>query len=128
MSVRTGDDGRKVYCSGLLDSDRLDSIFARGLDSRSATIKHAYRGKYSKGPGSESGLHIDVTDEGGETSGVWYTEKSDIKSIFQEIAGIRRFPFCYRLSGLRVLGKYADEIFVGISPLKKESEPVSQGP
>ena len=125
MAVRQTDDGRNIYCSTLLDDSRLSSIFSRGLDNGPATIYDASFGPYRKGVGGENGLHIEVRSDSYGDAGIWFTDKGEIKSIFRDIAGIRLFPWSYRLKGKRVEASHAGELFVGISPLKKESEPVS---
>ena len=115
MTIYTGQDGTKVYCSGLLGSERVEDIFSHSMETVGATIRSAAYKTDKVGKHRKKFLHFDVTGDNDLSAGLSLTDQTEINGFFLDLAGIKHFKYAWRLKGRRVDARFRNDYLAGVS-------------
>ncbi|MBN2330180.1 MAG: hypothetical protein JXC85_00015 [Candidatus Aenigmarchaeota archaeon] len=123
MAIRKGKGGRTLYCSGLMDTARLDDIFSHVIEPVGATINRATYRNEKSGEVTRKVLHLDIMSDNKKSAGLLLTDQSEINGVFSDMAGITRCKYAFRLNGRRVDAYFSSsEYLLGISaPLPEKN-------
>lgn len=123
MTIYTGPDGTKVYCSGLLDQGRVETIFSHSMDTVGGTILSAEYKTDKLSKHRKKFLHFDVMGDNNISAGLSLTDQTEINGFFSDLAGIKHCKYAWRLKGRRVDARFSRDYLAGVSvPIPEPDE------